>query len=236
MTDWRWQIDERYACVSWPGERLCLSSAPLNGGLVSANRVLNLRVAVEPADSALQPPEQSLSEFAALNSWEGTTVGLMTAASMNSLRSCQRVVNGIHFELVVSCGLSNARRAGDSFDWQASGQEYAVAPPAGTINLVLLSSAILRPEAMAELLMITTEARCIALQELGVRSPVSGLLATGTGTDASVIVSGAAASHRTQTAVRWCGKHTAIGETVAKMVIDALRQSIQRRGDAVASV
>jgi adenosylcobinamide amidohydrolase len=70
------------------------------------------------------------------------------------------------------------------------------------------------------LLMLLTEAKCAIFQEAGITSPVSGGIATGTGTDATVIVSGFGRPER------WVGKHTLLGERAARLMMDALRASI----------
>lgn len=220
--EWHWHKTERHLCLQWPGERSCLSSAVLNGGLARARRVLNLRVSGAATE---QPPEQALAQYCANQGWTGDSVGLMTAASMNSLRARSARVEGGTVEVLITCGLSNARRAGDPADWSEAQSAKQASPPAGTINSVVISSLSLTPAAMAEMLMLVTEAKAAVLQQLGVRSPVSGELATGTGTDSVVIVSGDGP------AVRWCGKHTRLGQVVAELAMEALADSIAGAGE-----
>ncbi len=199
---------DRHLCLSWPTPRPCLSSAPLNGGYCQASRILNLRV--NGAQTPL-PPEDTLQQYADRQGWCGTTVGLMTAAPMDTLRYRTDRLCGESLQLWLTCGLDNARRAGDPADWHGE-----LAPPAGTINTVFVTSLSLAPATMAELLMVLTEAKCAAFQDAGITSPVSGGIATGTGTDAMVIVCGSGR------AVRWAGKHTLLGERAARMMMSAL--------------
>ncbi len=213
--DWHYQCCDRHLCVEWPKQRVCLSSAVLNGGVVRARRLLNLNVS--GADVA-QLPEQSLQAYADQQHWQGCTIGLMTAASMDSLRIRRGMLNGETVEVFLTCGLSNARRAGDPADWQPSEQI-----PAGTINIFLITTLQLAVATQVELLQIMTEAKCAALQQLGITSPLTGMIATGTGTDATVIASG------TGQPARWAGKHTSLGELVAKLVIDGLLASIDNQ-------
>ncbi len=203
---------EHHVCLSWRGTRPCLSSAPHNGGFCQANRVLNLRV--DGADTT-QPPEYRLQQYADCQGWDGVTVGLMTAAPMHTLRYRSEQYHGESLELWLTCGLDNVRRAGDPADWGA-----VSAQPAGTINAVFATSLSLSQATMAELLILLTEAKCAVLQEAGITSPVSGGIATGTGTDAMVIVSGDGRSER------WAGKHTQLGESAARLMMGALRASI----------
>lgn len=205
---------DRHVCLSWNGVRPCLSSAPHNGGYCLANRIVNLRV---DGSEAIQSPEQSLQHYADDQGWGGMTVGLMTAAPMRSLRHQSDEYAGESLALWVTCGLDNARRAGDPADWTGE-----ALPPPGTINTVFATSLNLSPATMAELLMVLTEAKCAVLQEAGITSPVSGGIATGTGTDATVIVSGYGRSER------WAGKHTLLGERAAKLMMSALGDSMGR--------
>ncbi|MDX1757046.1 MAG: adenosylcobinamide amidohydrolase [Marinobacter sp.] len=204
---------DRHVSLSWNGVRPCLSSAPHNGGYCLANRVLNLRV---EGSEVIQPPEQSLQQYADNQGWDGETVGLMTAAPMSSLHCLSDQYSGESLALWVTCGLDNARRAGDPADWAGE-----VTPPPGTINTVFATSLGLSPATMAELLMVLTEAKCAVLQEAGVTSPVSGGIATGTGTDAIAIVSGHGRSER------WAGKHTLLGERAAKLMMRALGDRLE---------
>lgn len=205
---------EHHQCLSWLGTRPCLSSAPHNGGFCQANRVLNLRV---DGTDTLHSPEYTLQQYADLQGWDGVTVGLMTAAPMHTLRYRCAQYHGESMELWLTCGLENARRAGDPADWDAS------VLPVGTINTVIATSLSLSQATMTELLILLTEAKCAVLQEAGITSPISGGIATGTGTDATVIVSGYGRSER------WAGKHTLLGEIAARLMMGALRASIDHR-------
>ena len=92
----------------------------------------------------------------------------------------------------------------------------------GTINIIVLTSAILTDAAMVEALMIATEAKSAALQETGVLSPVSNKIATGTGTDAIAVVSGQGPE-----LVAYCGKHVLFGEVLGRLVTDGVKASIK---------
>jgi adenosylcobinamide amidohydrolase len=74
---------------------------------------------------------------------------------------------------------------------------------------------------MVEAVITTTEAKTAALQNLGIKSPVSDNLATGTGTDAVAIVSGHGSIK-----ISYCGKHVVFGEILAKLVIEAVCASL----------
>jgi adenosylcobinamide amidohydrolase len=197
-----------------------LSSAVLNGGFTEARHIVNLKVDKGFSDSTnpWQPPQVTLADYCRRCGWSGATVGMMTAASMNSFRLTRRSEQDIDIMVLLTCGLSNPRRAGDPADQQT----MAPAPPrADTINTIVLTTATLTPAAMVEAVMIATEAKAAAMQNLGVTSPVSRAVATGTGTDAVAVACrpGAQPMH-------YCGKHVLFGEILARLVIESLHASI----------
>lgn len=193
-----------------------LSSAVLNGGIIQADHIVNLKVPKHFAYS--ETPELSITKYCADAAWKGTTVGMMTAAPMDSLRIARESVQNIDVVVLVTAGLSNPRRAGDRAehrDMTAESEEI------GTINIIAMTSAILPESAMIEALMIVTEAKSAALQEAGIMSPVSNKIATGTGTDAIAVVSGHGPER-----VAYCGKHVLFGEVLGRLAIEAVTSSI----------
>jgi adenosylcobinamide amidohydrolase len=197
-----------------------LSSAVLNGGWTTADAVLNLKVPKHPENphGALAPPEETLARYCDQNGWKGVTVGMMTAASMNSLRLARERFGRIEITALVTSGLSNPMRAGDPAHPRIV-DDTAFKP--GTINTVIATSSPMTAAAMVEAVMIAAEAKAAALQASGVRSRVSQAIATGTGTDAIALACGAGSPR-----IRYCGKHTLFGEVLARLVIQATVTSI----------
>ena len=194
-----------------------VSSAVLNGGMVRANHILNMKV---PKDSPCpELPELALSRYCADSGWSGNAVGMMTAASMDSFRMTKKSEQGIEIVALVTSGLSNPRRAGDHAEHRQMFSHYN---EIGTINIIVITSAHLTGSALIEALLITTEAKSAALQEAGIKSPVSNKPATGTGTDSVAVVSGPGPGD-----VRYCGKHVLFGELLGSSVIDTVSSSIQ---------
>ena len=200
---------------------MTLSSAVLNGGLVKADHILNLRVAknCEGEKGASEPSVVTLEKYSRMMDWKGVTVGMMTAADAESFRNVKRVEQKVEVRALVTAGITNARRAGDPADCRDMGVS---APANGTINIIILTDAILTPAAMVEAVSMVAEAKSAALQNLDIRNPETGSLATGTGTDAVAIVSGNGPSE-----IRYCGKHTLFGEMLAATVIEAITSSLQ---------
>lgn len=193
-----------------------LSSAILNGGWGSARSWLNLRV---DGNSQAQHPADSLRDAATRLGWPMPAVGMMTAASMDSCRMRFGSRDGIHVLCVATSGLQNARRIGDPADTTEWSQHRW---QAGTINLALFTNAALTPAAMVEALQLVTEAKTAACHDGDVLSPLSGLIATGTGTDAAAIF-----SDPEGTVVEFCGKHLRLGEMIGSLAYDVVLQGIQ---------
>ena len=206
--------------ISFPCPRQVLSSAVLNGGHVLADHIINMRVGKNPGGDKgpFESSHVTLQRYGRRIGCQGTTVGMMTAASMDSFRQVVRQEQGVTVAALITAGISNARRAGDKAEclgWEDH------PPAAGTINIIILTNACLTLPALVEAVMVATEAKAAALQELDVRNPVTGSLATGTGTDATAVCSGPGPRR-----IRYCGKHTLFGELLATTVIQALTFSL----------
>ncbi len=139
---------------------------------------------------------------------------MMTAASMNTFEIKKEFIDRTEILILVTAGLSNARRVGDKADYNND---------AGTINIIMYTSAILTEAAMIEAVMIITEAKTAAIEELKIISPISGKLATGTGTDSVAVISGYGPEK-----YEFCGKHVLLGEIIGKNVLDAVKRSIKK--------
>jgi len=201
--------------VAFSSPQRVMSSAILNGGLIKADHIVNLKV---PQDSSsCEAPDKSLRDYAKTQGWEGNVIGMMTAASMNSLCIEQTCVEGVDLTVLVTTGINNARRAGDKADVQ---ELLGMPEEAGTINLILICSARLTDAAMLEAVMVATEGKAAALQEANVLSPISRRVATGTGTDAIAVVSGDGPQK-----IEFCGKHLLLGEWIGRLVIAAITRS-----------
>ena len=210
------QHNRNHIHIAFSSPQRVISSAILNGGFIKAEHIVNWKV---PKHAPVcDAPEKSLSDYAKVQGWQGKVVGMMTAASMDSLRMEQACIEGMDISVLVTTGLSNARRAGDKADIQ---DLLTTTHAAGTINLILIFSAQLTDTAMVEAMMIATEAKAAALQNVQALSPVSGLIATGTGTDAIAVVCGSGSP-----SIKFCGKHVLLGEWIGRLVIAAITSSL----------
>lgn len=203
-----------------------ISNAVLGGGIQVVTQALNLKVQHKPG--ILYPdPAETLNNFVQQQNWQGSALGMMTAASMESLATTHLEINGIKLTAWVTAGLGNALRAGDETHPTCTNKlpEPSADYQPGTINCWLVCSHPLTANAMAEALMLMTEARTLACLETGINSPISKLPITGTGTDASAFFCPAVTSDKhTQ---QWCGKHTQLGELIAQATYRACKQALQ---------
>ena len=204
-------------------ERPVLSSAVFNGGACTASNILIMQVAenFDGTKQIVENPENTLAEYCRQLQLSGTTVGMMTSASMDSFRLASRSAQGVAISVLVTAGISNARCAGDRADWRTFQTD---ADPTGTINIIILTNAMMSHAAMVESVMLATEAKTVAMRKLGVKSPVSGAIATGTGTDAIAVANGFGSE-----TIRFCGKHVLFGEMLASVVIEAITESLNDR-------
>jgi len=102
--------------------------------------------------------------------------------------------------------------------------------PVGTINTIVFTCAELTQAAMAASFITVTEAKVVALEDLGIKSSYTPeLQATGTGTDQIVTVSG-----KTEKCTYVSG-HTKIGALMARAVTAATKEAITKRRKALYS-
>ncbi len=202
--------------------RRVLSSSPRLGGLVSARSIINHQV---PDNSTSGhdvsgngrrhwgDPARYLGLIARSLAAPEPCVGLMTAVLMRRLIVLREQSKDLWLEGFLTVGITNAVRAGD-----AVAQQPAV--PAGTINIILITNAALSTSAMVTLVQVATESKTAALLAHGVRTWTGQPGATGTGTDAVVVVSGDGP------ATRYGGTHTQIGALVGRLVMTGVTRGL----------
>ena len=209
--------------VGFNTEHPVLSSAVYNGGVCAASNILIMKVAnnFEGKKQIGQHPENTLAEYCRQLRLDGTTVGMMTSASMDSFRRVSRISQGVEITAMATAGISNACCAGDRAGWRKFQTD---ANPGGTINIIILTNALMSQAALVESVMLVAEAKAVAMRKLGVKSLVSGVIATGTGTDAIAVVNGSSPE-----TIHYCGKHVLFGEMLASAVIEAITGSLSDR-------
>lgn len=202
-------LDGPWLTVRLPGPHRVLSWAVIGGGLREADTVVwhGVRNADLPREV---DPIALLRDRMAARGLAGA-VGLLTSTGLASHVVEQASLGGLDATAVVTVGLANARRAGDP-----------ISPAAvGTINLLVALSAPLSEEALVEALALAAEARTVAVLESGLPSPVTGLAASGTGTDCVVVAAPVGAA-----GLAYAGKHTAAGHLIGRVALEATRRGV----------
>lgn len=145
---------------------LAISSAPLGGGIGHINWIMNVGVA--PSYARTDPGEH-LGELAGGADLHGTGVGMLTAANVASWAWSDTE----QLWVASTVGITAPT-------WAAAKDGHAGAGPVGTINIAAVLPVRLSEAALVNAVMTATEAKSQALAE-------SGVLGTGTATDALVI-------------------------------------------------
>ena len=141
-------------------------------------------------------------------------VGLMTAVPIRRLVALREQAEGVWVEGFFTAGVTNAVRVGDSIRTE---QKYAP----GTINMVLITNARLTRSAMVCAVQVATEAKTAALFRANVPCWRGRPGATGTGTDATVIVCG------DSPLLKFSGTHTMIGMMLGRLVLRGLQKGLR---------
>ncbi len=218
----RFSIIQQSLVIDLRERRRILSSAPRGGGFVRARYVINHQVDANPIRSdppapmcEWGDPARYLGSIARKVGVTHDCVGLMTAVPIRRLIALREQVEGLWVEGFFTVGVTNAVRAGDSI---SAGQDYNP----GTINMVVVTNARLTRSAMVCAVQVVTEAKTAALFRANVHCSKGNAGATGTGTDATVIVSGDGP------ALKFSGTHTVIGMMLGRLVLRGLQKGLRR--------
>ncbi|CAB9510959.1 Cobalamin biosynthesis protein [Seminavis robusta] len=271
--DKSWQLSVNDRCVrieclepdcNWT----ILSSAVLNGGLQkisssskqrsSSLHILNAKVPAE-YDGISPDPKELLRQIgskeisnARNSSANDTTIGLLTAASMKTLRVASTQATGscgktFIVDAIVTAGISNSRVAGadaDMFYFVADDSSNSNADDSpdndqpkdttnfGTINTIILTNMALdESSALIEAYTVAIEAKCRAVTDLGIKcAKHPNETATGTGTDSTVLVTPTTDDDQDEsktTAIPYAQKHTLVGELIGQAVYEATKEAMQ---------
>jgi len=154
------------------------------------------------------------------------TAMMSTAANMQYAFFAKEIFEEIAIYAITTAGVTgNAGTAGDFAKWHEGKEDWQKIPvAAGTIVTMLFINWPLSAGALVTALMTMTEAKTAALHELAVSSKTSDKLATGTGTDQVAL---AALIDKNKKPKAWTGKHTKLGELIAKAVIRSTKEALR---------
>ena len=230
-------IQKDYIAIHFGGKRKVLSTGSWNGGITNdLKMVFNLGVIEENGqivsygDTYKEHMKEVSRQLIGTNPRYST--GLLTKASMANYACASMSYEDLKVGVLVTGGIDkNGGRIGEDASWNENdGVWYSVdgsntALKLGTINIFLFIDANLTDGAIERALVTCTEAKTVAIQELAIGSCYSTGLATGSGTDATIIVSNPS-SKRTLTEA---GKHCKLGELIGKTVVPAVKEALYRQ-------
>lgn len=152
------------------------------------------------------------------------TTGLVTSAKMENACVITKHYRNLEVSAITTAGVRvNASRAGDCASYYEENTEFHF--DVGTINIIILTNVHLNPGTLEVGLITATEAKTVALNNLRIPSQFSNGFATGTGTDGITIFSNMESNNRLSNA----GKHSKLGELIAKCVIESVSEAIKRQ-------
>jgi adenosylcobinamide hydrolase len=168
----------------------------------------------------LKLSEQTMKDYANFEKRFPLTFGvkhkeislLSTGVNMDNLAVCEKTYEEFKVCCFATAGAKgNAQRSGvDIGDYVERNGNYE--PVTGTINIIILTNAVLSDGAMARTIITATEAKTAAMEDLNVKSSYTPQnQATGTGSDNMIVVSGEKLGKPLATT----SGHTKIGEFIA---------------------
>lgn len=149
--------------------------------------------------------------------------GMATAANMENVAIETLSHEQLTVTAIVTGGIrNNSGRAGDKADYyKPLNKPYKF----GTINIMLILDCNLPKGALTRALVTCTEAKSVAIEELQFGSNYSTGIATGTGTDQTMIVANA----ESPLYLDDTGKHSKLGELIGKVVIKAVKSALDKQ-------
>jgi len=202
------EIEKASGYIAVHGDFNVLSSAFYNGGYRSARTIVNLEVPSSFDGDAFQYFDSFLK---AKNLSPEDTVGMMTAVPMSDAQ----IINRGDISAVITAGIPVPASSSSS----------------STVNIILTIDRRLSQSAMANVLIVATEAKTAAFYDLDVRDR-SGDLFTGDVTDSVAVacVSGANRNRGEEEEVEveeaFAGKGTELGRSVYEVVREGVKAAL----------
>ncbi len=211
--------------INFNHERNVISNSVLNGGINDNLKTLFNHHLSQENINYLENHDLSdyLTEFCENYGFEASeSSGLVTLARMRNLSIITKKYKKLEVTAITTAGVRvNAVCAGDDASYYEEDGKFH----AGTINTILLINSRLDDNALTEAFMTASEAKTVALNNLKIPSQFSNAFATGTGTDGLIIASDLDSTNLLTNA----GKHSKLGELIAKSVIESIGAAIGKQ-------
>jgi adenosylcobinamide amidohydrolase len=213
--------------IPFTGKRNVLSTSHINGGYQEDLKFVYNHDSNPGAGMACSMKADTIYEHMKLITEEigldpETTAGIATAASMDNVAIRAESFEEIEVTAIVTGGIEvNGGRVGDPASWHEKNGKHEQVKP-GTINIMLYINGNLPAETMTRALVTCTEAKTAAIQELMEGSKYSNGLATGSGTDGTIIIANAESGNT----YNYAGKHCKLGELIGRAVKPAVKEAL----------
>ena len=217
-------LSSQTAAVRFLRPKLVLSDASWNGGwLAECMGVANHQMDSKAIHSKLELQQycSSLLKQHALDA--GTSLQLTTAPVVHGGSLFCEELRGPAVTVVASAGVRrNAVWAGDlaSFEEDPNGEIISLSP--GTINVMVFVQAQLEASVLPHIFTVVAEAKSDLMRDRRVCSCYSSRVATGTGTDSTIVVSDPQVSHKFTTA----STHSTLGMAIARATRAAIGEAL----------
>lgn len=225
-----WRPGNQSVAISFKAPRKVLSTSLLNGGYrEDLMGIFNHNCGPDDGShcklraDTYQEHMRLLAVGAGLD--PDRTTGMGTAALMENVAIVAKKYQELVVTAIATAGVEgNGGRVGDPAQHYAPVEKTAAHKP-GTINIMLIIDADMPPGTLVRALVTCSEAKTAALQELMVGSLYSTGLATGSGTDQSIVLANPASSLYLEGA----GKHGKLGELIGLTVKQAVTEALQKQ-------
>ncbi len=213
--------------IPFNGKRKVLSTAHRNGGYSEELKAVFNHDATQGAGVACTLRADTYQEHMKIITEElgldaEYTAGITTAAAMENVAIKTASYQDLSVTAIVTGGIEvNGGRVGDPTTWhEVNGKHHEIKP--GTINIILYIDGNMPAEALTRALVTCTEAKTAAIQELMLGSMYSRGLATGSGTDGTILIANGEAPDYYQ----FAGKHSKLGELIGLAVKPAVKEAL----------
>ena len=223
--------EQKKGCTvfSFPGKTKVLSTSPLNGGITTQlTHALNINCMNGAYECEMlgDTYEKDLIAYACSLGVDPQTATALSTAAWTELCAVEKVqYQELSVTAAVTGGIdANGMSPGDPSSYFERNGTYEMLPP-GTINVFIYINQNLTDAAMVRALMISSEAKAAAVSHLLLGSCYSEEIATGSGTDGTVI----AASREGELTLTDASGHSKLGELIGRAVDSAVKQALLKQ-------
>lgn len=199
--------------VAWRSHEVdrALSFALYRGGFQTTRAVMIHEIRNEDLDLEVDAAGLLAARMRAI---DPSAVGMLTSRRVDALEVATAAYEATAACAVVTLGMSNAVRVGDTPGPLTS---------LGTINIICRVDQALSDVGLLEAMTLVAEARTAAVLDARMPSRRSGEPATGTGTDCITVL-----CPQRPDAPSYAGKHTAVGHVIGRSAYTAVSTALAR--------